>query len=46
MMRYVMYWGHTPSLPVWLAGAAVAILTTALGFAWFQKTRKGFADVL
>ena len=25
---------------------AVALLVAWLGFAWFQKTRKGFADVL
>jgi lipopolysaccharide transport system permease protein len=46
MMRSVMYWGDAPSLLAWLAGSAVAMLTSALGFAWFQKTRKGFADVL
>lgn len=46
MMRSVMYWGQTPSLPAWLAGSAVALLISVLGFAWFQKTRKGFADVL
>lgn len=44
--REVLIWGH---LPEWsglgiytLAAAAVA----AVGFIWFQKTRKGFADVL
>lgn len=46
MMRSVMYWGQTPSLPIWLAGSIVAILSCLVGFAWFQKTRKGFADVL
>lgn len=46
MMRSVMYWGQAPNLQVWVAGSAVAVLTSALGFAWFQKTRKGFADVL
>ncbi len=45
-MRDVVIWGKTPS---WLGlsimtivGAVVALL----GVAWFQKTRKGFADVL
>ncbi|MGE8317159.1 MAG: ABC transporter permease [Comamonas sp.] len=44
--REVLVWGH---LPDWIglacAYAACALLAW-LGFAWFQKTRKGFADVL
>lgn len=46
MMRDVMYWGQLPSLRLWLVGTLVSLLLAALGFAWFQKTRKGFADVL
>lgn len=46
MMRDVMYWGHVPSLKLWLLGSGVALFTAVIGFAWFQKTRKGFADVL
>ena len=46
MTRDVLYWGKIPDLVVlciyWLATAVIAWL----GFAWFQKTRKGFADVL
>ena len=46
MTRDVLFWGKTPDLVVlciyWLATAVIAWL----GFAWFQKTRKGFADVL
>lgn len=46
MTRDVLYWGKIPDLIVlciyWLATAVIAWL----GFAWFQKTRKGFADVL
>jgi lipopolysaccharide transport system permease protein len=46
MTRDVLYWGRIPDLVVlciyWLATAIFAWL----GFAWFQKTRKGFADVL
>jgi lipopolysaccharide transport system permease protein len=46
LTRDVLYWGSPPPLgpllAFWVAGAAVAWL----GFAWFQKTRKGFADVL
>ena len=44
--REVLFWGKAPDmtiLSVYLLGAA---LVAWLGFAWFQKTRKGFADVL
>jgi lipopolysaccharide transport system permease protein len=44
--REVLIWGH---LPDW-AGLSVYTLAAAAtawaGYAWFQKTRKGFADVL
>lgn len=46
MTRDVLYWGRTPDLHLlsmyWLATFMIAWL----GFAWFQKTRKGFADVV
>ncbi len=44
--REVLIWGH---LPNWLGLALytlVAIVIAWLGYALFQKTRKGFADVL
>ena len=44
--REVLIWGH---LPNWLGLSAytlVAIVISWSGYAWFQKTRKGFADVL
>lgn len=44
--REVLIWGHMPD---WLGLGVytfVAILTVWAGYAWFQKTRKGFADVL
>lgn len=45
-MRDVLYWGNTPDFLIlsiyWIATLGIAWL----GFAWFQKTRKGFADVL
>lgn len=44
--RDVLFWGNLPDF----AGLSVYWCATALiawiGFAWFQKTRKGFADVL
>lgn len=46
MMRDVMYWGKVPSPWLWLMGLVASAAVAVLGFAWFQKTRKGFADVL
>lgn len=44
--RDVIFWGKAPDFAMlsiyWGATLAIAWL----GFAWFQKTRKGFADVL
>lgn len=45
-MREVLIWGH---LPNWLGLIAYILVSTAIawaGYVWFQKTRKGFADVL
>lgn len=44
--RDVLYWGKVPAAGPWLASLAVAALVAWVGFAWFQKTRKGFADVI
>ncbi len=44
--REVVIWGH---LPNWLGLGLYTLAATAVawaGYAWFQKTRKGFADVL
>jgi lipopolysaccharide transport system permease protein len=44
--REVLIWGH---LPNWLGLGAYTLAAVAIawaGYAWFQKTRKGFADVL
>lgn len=44
--REVLIWGH---LPDWLGLGVYTLIATAIawaGYAWFQKTRKGFADVL
>lgn len=46
MARKVMYWGEVPDLRVWGLAWLVALGVAALGFACFQKTRKGFSDVL
>ena len=44
--RDVLFWGRVPYVGLWLAHLAASVLTAWAGFAWFQKTRKGFADVL
>jgi lipopolysaccharide transport system permease protein len=46
MVRDVMYWGKAPEWSVLAVHASVMVLIAWMGFAWFQKTRKGFADVL
>lgn len=44
--RDVLIWGRVPGL--WAASVYMLICAVIawLGFAWFQKTRRGFADVL
>lgn len=44
--RDIMIWGRSFDWGTWLISCAVSIAMAWLGFAWFQKTRKGFADVL
>lgn len=44
--RNVMIWGRGIEWSEWLFLTAFSLLTAWLGFVWFQKTRKGFADVL
>lgn len=44
--RNVMIWGKSLDWFHWGSLTALSALIAWLGFAWFQKTRKGFADVL
>lgn len=44
--RQVLIWGRLPDFPGLLLYLAVAMMVAWLGYATFQKTRKGFADVL
>ncbi|MFA5950047.1 MAG: ABC transporter permease [Hyphomicrobium sp.] len=44
--RNVLILGQTPDFAGLGLYAAVALLVAVLGYQWFQKTRKGFADVL
>ncbi len=45
-VRAVIIFGKAPDWAGLAAYTAGACVTAWLGFAWFQKTRKGFADVL
>ncbi len=45
-VREVLFWGHVPDLTILCTYLLGTALVAWLGFAWFQKTRRGFADVL
>ncbi|MBL8644798.1 MAG: ABC transporter permease [Rhodospirillaceae bacterium] len=45
-VRDVLIWGRLPDWTVFGLFTAASLVIAWLGFAWFQKTRKGFADVL
>lgn len=44
--RDLLYWGRLPELGGFLIYLVLSFVIAWLGFAWFQKTRKGFADVI
>lgn len=44
--REVLLWGTLPAFGPWASSMVLGLMCAGLGFAWFQKTRKGFADVL
>jgi lipopolysaccharide transport system permease protein len=44
--RQVVIWGALPDIGGWLTYMVIAMLVAWAGFFWFQRTRKGFADVL
>lgn len=46
MMRDLLFWGVPLGLTDYLTYLSLCAGAAWLGFAWFQKTRKGFADVL
>lgn len=45
-VREVMFWGTLPSIKRLLIVSFASLVTAWFGFIWFQKTRKGFADVI
>lgn len=44
--RNTLIFGKLPDLTRWTVMMMISMLIAWAGFAWFQKTRKGFADVL
>jgi len=44
--RKALIFGQTPDIGQWGILMAAGSIIAWVGFAWFQKTRKGFADVL
>ncbi len=45
-VRDVLCWGSVPNIAIYCMYLIFSIIFSWLGFAWFQKTRRGFADVL
>jgi len=45
-VRDIIYWGKTPNFLTLAIYWALTLIIAWVGFAWFQKTRKGIADVL
>jgi len=45
-MRDVLMWGNMPNFIGLLLALCLGYLAAWLGFVWFQKTRRGFADVI
>lgn len=45
-MRRIIIWGQMPEWNWLINGTLVGLLVSVLGYIWFQRTRKGFADVL
>ena len=46
MVRDVLFWGRPPQWELLAVYSAISVLVACAGFAWFQRTRKGFADVI
>lgn len=46
MLRDVLIWGKVPDWFNFIVYLSISLFIAKIGFSWFQKTRKGFADVL
>jgi len=44
--RRVLVWGLMPDWPFFLSGLALSLLVFILGYIWFMKSKKAFADVI
>ena len=44
--RDLMFWGQPLAWGSWSIYLVISLVIGWLGFAWFQKTRRGFADVI
>lgn len=44
--RAVLFWGTNINWHIYFLYTAASFLISWIGFAWFQKTRQGFADVI
>ncbi|TVQ85344.1 MAG: ABC transporter permease [Chromatiaceae bacterium] len=44
--RKVLLFGQVPNWPGWFLYSLLSLAVAKVGFWWFQKTRKGFADVV
>ncbi|MGE7020687.1 ABC transporter permease [Solibacillus cecembensis] len=45
-MRSAIIWGKLPHWDWLIIGTLIGLIIAVLGYIWFKKTRKGFADVL
>ncbi|MCF8567859.1 ABC transporter permease [Alicyclobacillus tolerans] len=45
-MRTIVIWGQTPDWNTYFVDLTISSLIALAGFWWFQKTKKGFSDVL
>ena len=45
-VRAIVVWGQLPDWTGLICYLLASFMVAALGFAWFQKARKGFADVI
>ena len=44
--KEVLFWGHVPDPVPWAVDLLAGWLMAWLGYVWFMKTRKAFADVV
>ena len=44
--RNTLIFGRVPDMERWIVMLAAGLLVAWAGFAWFQKARRGFADVV